>query len=402
MMAWTEEHEYLQVLEEMLAAHRLPDEIERQGRKILARATAPVSILITGPQDSGKTRLANLLIGRPVIGGEASGVAIEWFWSAKEKTEILDAAGTRKTTDGLDLSLPEIATAARVRLGLPDLSLKSFNLKTFATDRASPDDFLAAVETADLVLWCGQDFLPEDQALWAQVPDMKKDHSYFVLTKADLFSEPGQLQERLDNLNDLVGEEFYSLVPVATLQALTSLPKGDEPDDAAFVASGGKALVTTIARHVETGRKADLDTALLFLSRHGATMDARPDAPAPRRPAPSEVHAAQTAPQPAPDTLPTALELMRDRSRELIEIAKDNENKAASILSHCVATSEELITILGDIDEKAPEAEQVYETALDAADLLILMQMEDGIGPAADAVTLMLQLRRDIENAVAA
>ncbi len=38
----------------------------------------------------------------------------------------------------------------------------------------------------------------------------------------------------------------------------------------------------------------------------------------------------------------------------------------------------------------------------EAQDMMVLMQVEDGDGPAADAVTLLVQLRRDMEMQLAA
>ena len=50
-------------------------------------------------------------------------------------------------------------------------------------------------------------------------------------------------------------------------------------------------------------------------------------------------------------------------------------------------------------EEASPDVEELI---LDAADVILLMQSEDGEVPAADAVTLLLQLRRELEARLAA
>ena len=401
MNSWTEDLGFLDALDTLLGSGRLPEVVVKKGRKILSRASEPVKILILGPQGAGKTQLANLLVGRRVVDAGAPCPPLEFTWSESEFSEFTYTDGSTAKLDGLHTEPPKPGTVTRLRLGLPAQSLNRVSLVEFTTGKGAPESFLSAVAAVDLVIWCGQDFQSDDKALWDMVPDAKKDHSFFVLTKADVFAAEGRLQDRLTSLQEHVGDEFHSLVPVATLQALNALPVHDDPSERAYQASGGKALVSTIARHVETGRKADLDTALLFLTRYGLKPAEQPHASPPANRTGSRAQSRLREGTSA-TALPPALELMRARGKELLELARDNQDRASAILAHCVATSEQLVGLLGDIDDDAPDAARLYETALDAADMIILMQMEDGIGPAADAVSVMLQLRREIESEVAA
>jgi hypothetical protein len=72
------------------------------------------------------------------------------------------------------------------------------------------------------------------------------------------------------------------------------------------------------------------------------------------------------------------------------------------VLGHCLETVEQLVEKVSapvDIDLEGAEVE---ELVLETADVIMLLQSEEGPAPAADAVTLLLQLRRELEARIAA
>ena len=76
----------------------------------------------------------------------------------------------------------------------------------------------------------------------------------------------------------------------------------------------------------------------------------------------------------------------------------DGEADADEILSTCMETVKELSKTLLASHHHTPQEQAALEAAQDSEELLILFQLERGEDAAVDAVTLMLQLKREIAN----
>ena len=63
---------------------------------------------------------------------------------------------------------------------------------------------------------------------------------------------------------------------------------------------------------------------------------------------------------------------------------------------------EHLVDVFSDDESGCPAADEFLDDLTEASDLMVLMQVEEGDAPAADAVTLLLQLRREMEMKLAA
>ena len=120
------------------------------------------------------------------------------------------------------------SSSTMVRLEHPLPSLGNIALIEVVTD-GTDEDLALAVEWAagrtDIALWCTQEFGPAEQAAWKAVPDALKDHSFLVVTKADLLVAAGMLVEQISVLTEMVADDFHSFFPVATLQFLNGIEK---------------------------------------------------------------------------------------------------------------------------------------------------------------------------------
>jgi flagellar biosynthesis/type III secretory pathway ATPase len=96
-----------------------------------------------------------------------------------------------------------------------------------------------------------------------------------------------------------------------------------------------------------------------------------------------------------------AIAALRDRSAVLSESLSGVEKPPVDqVLDHSRATTEALVEILS-----RSSARQVRRIAADLGevqDLMMLMQLEKGAAPADDALTLLLQILRDLETLLAA
>jgi hypothetical protein len=401
-----------------VASGALPPGTQARAERLLGRLTAPVRVAVLGLPGSGRTGVLNLLAGRRVVADGAGLPSLSVMSGPVERTVLIGFGGRETPRAGpppAAAALPADVERIRVEMPLPVLSRIALYEPAMGRSRARRAAAVAAAaEEADILLWCTQGFGAEERALWRAVPDAAKDHSFLVLAKADRLMAEGALADRMSALEPIVAEEFLCLLPVATPQALAAFGRDGGPDEAALKASGGRALIAAVTRHVDEGRRADMDAALLFLSRLGADAPlAAPAAGRPARPArPSRPATARRASRPAPEPAPgpddsrrgplgAMLAQLRERAADLAAIA--GEDAAADpqrVLDHCAETAESLAAMAPDGPTGEDGCDALCEDVHEAAETMLLLQLEAGARPAEDAVTLLLQLRRDLEAAM--
>jgi len=290
--------------------------------------------------------------------------------------------GTRllhRMTSPIRLALfgPSAADRAEVGGQLQGLSADEITLAN------TPEQGFAQV---DIALWVTRHFGPDELAIWSTAPDILKDHSYLVCL--------GPLN---DHLFDCAVEEFLELVPL----------------DLAQGAKAGAALAQLLAERVRQGRQADQDNATLFVETHKALVSGGlpPAVAAPRQPDPPDV------PTQSPDadltknvsgTAPesTLYHAVADQIRaHALDIAQLPLSEAAedcvAVLELCSAAAEGLSDVVTEDPTDAPQDLCFKEDILTAVDSLVLMSLEQGVGPAVDAVTTLLQIKRSAEAQIA-
>ena len=376
-----------------LQSGAMPQTAETRGAQLLARLKAPVSVVVMGPPGSGKTSLVNLLIGRPVVPEGIDLPVTEIVSGPAARTVCTLPDGSTRAGDGIVAPADLPNDTVLVRLELPVPVLDSLSLTEIRV-AGSPAEQRAAVDwatrRADIVLWCTQDFDGGERDLWARVPETLKDHSYLVLTMADQLLMKGILQDRIATLAEVVAEEFHSLMPVATLHALAARNAEAPENPTLWTASGGSALVRAVLRQVQTGRAADADSALVFLRRYGPG-----DLPVPATdPA---IAACAPARRGGDGLVGSAIEFLAARSGELARgLPAGEADRRAFVLDHCLSTATELGGLLMQADPGDPAAADLQEDMAEGLDMLLLLQLEKTDDAAADAVTLMLQLGKEL------
>lgn len=434
-------------LEGALDADMLPKAARDYAHHLVRRLSQPVRVSVLGLPGSGKSQLVNMFLGEPVITGGAELPTTEYAWGEKPRMIVTGAEGSAVTVHGADVTALSGQNAAFLRIELPIDILKRINLLEVVTDGTEQEltsgvDWV--VRRTDIALWCTQDFGPNEQAIWRRVPDSLKDHAFLVLSKADELSAGKLLRQRVASLETVVAEEFHSLFAVATLQALRAYGNGSF-DEALFHASGGGALTSEVLRHAERGRRADFDSAHMFLARYMAEGTARTTSRTPSRPI-SRSTARTTSVAPverptshrpksaapvakvrvpaksasAPRPVSTAAEVhvqavenvalftdsvrfLRRRADSLTDTAASlGEGNARDLIEHCVSAVEHLVDQFSQDESGCDATDAFIDELAEAQDMMVLMQVEDGDGPAADAVTLLLQLRHDMEMQLAA
>jgi hypothetical protein len=391
-------------VERVLSDANLPANVRGYGEKLLRRFGEPVRVAILGLPGSGKTQLLNMLLGRCLLPAGSQLPAMEIVAGASWRTRIARGDATTCTFEHVVLEGPELAEAKMITLEAPLGILDSISLYEAGAE-ASIESQRQALEfgakRAEILVWCTQEFTEIERRRWRLVPDALKDHAFLAVTKADELQRDGVLSQRLASMNAALAEEFCGVFPVATLRALAALD-GERSDQAAFAASGGRALRNAVLKHVEQGRRADLDNALLFLRRYetarsgadirGTSARGRSDGVTPAASAGSSDRRA---------LLEQALGHLLDRSEVLAELVPQaGKDKHARFLAACAEAAEELSELFAAHAIGAATV-SIHESVSEASEMMLLLQLEKGVGPAADAALLLLQVRRELEDELA-
>ncbi len=403
-----------------LESDALPPGARDHARHLLKRLSSPVRVTLLGRPGSGKSELVNMFVGRRLIPKGAALPTLELVHGAAEKLSVTASNGTVTDFDGISFDKIAQMEPAFLRLQLPLPLLERISLLEVVTE-GSVGALNAAVDWAvrrtDIALWCSQDFNDAEQTLWTRVPDGLKDHAFLVLTKADVLSADKRLSNRVAELETIVSEEFHSLFAVATLQAIKAHKADGSVDEAMRHASGGGALTSEILRHAERGRRADIDSAELFLARYQIPAQKRTSKQVETSKPAAEVAprvvskpvtevASETPPKAKPTNIALfsdAVRFLRKRGDGFTESAQRlGEGKASGLVDQCVDAVEHLVDLFSQDDSGCPASDAIIDELMEATDHMVLMQSETGDAPAADAVTLLLQLRRDMEEKIAA
>jgi hypothetical protein len=396
-------------LESALETADIPGPYHRWGARLLSHLRKPVQVVVTGLPGSGKTALVNMLAGRAVLGGQ-DGAAIAEIAHGPDARAVFEMEdGSVAVSAGLARDAAWPAGVRLTRQELPDPRLERQSLVEIGLP-ADPAQQAARLQEivarADMILWCTERFDETEQRLWAGVPDGLKDHSLLVLTMADRQMMRGVLASRIEALDPIVAEEFLGLYPVATMQGLTALTAEAAVDDRLWASSGGKALAACVAHQVEQGRSSDVDQAQMLLDRLAARTGGRGARPRDMSAASGEVMALPSdLPKGGEALLGQAVSVLQARARAMLEATDGDAGVDTDrLLDDCVDAVSAISGLMeqaGDGAEHGPAAAELRADLQDGEEMLLLFQLERGEEAALDAVTLLLQLRKEMVGRIA-
>ncbi|MDU8927838.1 hypothetical protein RXV86_10625 [Alisedimentitalea sp. MJ-SS2] len=409
-------------LRQALCREDISAQYRQWGGQLLERLCRPVRIVVAGLPGSGKSSLINMLVAQHVLGNTNAAPVIDLAYGPKPRIRFELEDGTIHRADGILQKMDVPLGVIRALQELPAPALQGQSYRELELDRrfeVSQRILEVALSEADIVLWCTNDFKDMEQALWANLPDEIKDHSFLVLAKADRKIMRGTLADTIRQLEPIVSEEFLGLYPVASIQGMTARTSGTGEDQHLWNSSGGKSLCYAIQHQVDSGRSADIDSAQMVLAKFGnATAAAAPpkprsrEVPSPLASAPAPVSApaptgettsrpAEPAPARGPgaatDVLTQAVNVLSRSGQELLrELDGDAPIDTDTILNRCASSIATLSSQLGDTNSVDPALQDAALAAQDGEEMMILLRMERGEDAALDAVTLLLQMRKEL------
>ncbi|MGJ8622126.1 MAG: hypothetical protein ACSHW1_05060 [Yoonia sp.] len=451
-------------LSRAVASGLLPEQVQTQAETLLERLERPVRVAVLGLPESGKSSVVNLLVGQEVVSNGVRLPTLQLSYGAEAQTVCTLPDGTKETLATTDAAEIAALSPVFVDMSLPLPALGKISILEVvapedpnALHRASQ----WAAKRAEVVLWCTTAFSDDEQRIWSQMPDNIKDFGLLLLTHMDVLQQDGQFDGIKGAVRTAALGEFNKILPIAVPDALAARDAGGNVDKDKMRNSGGSALISAVLKQVATGKRSVIDMAEVLLLQNEKALSAMPPAaeapqeevvapePAPApvaapqpvatpqpEAAPKPVEIAQTEARPEPDDVTSGIEKLRNLAakRAAEEAEKQTLNPAARdayqhVIQHLQTRATALSSNIQDMGETAPSAVigqcvediqwlcdylndhgddvdpslmRARETAFDAADLVQLMEMEKQDGAALEAVTLLLQVKRELQADLAA
>ena len=396
-------------LESSLGKAAFPALHKRLGTQLLAKLQQAVQVTVIGLPGSGKTSVINMLLGWTAIPSIPHARIVDIVYGPQPRTLIEYEDGTFDDVPGVLEGADFHRPALRVTLELPEdhLLTQSYTEVTLDGTEAEIDDLLQSVaETSALVIWCSETVTQGEQALWRTMPDHIKDHSFLALTMADRHQMKGTLSQRIKELESFVSQEFYGLYPIAILQALKARTAGPAENPELWALSGGKALCDVIDHQVTLGRAEDLDRAQVLLDAvtsdppdRSTRKDENPGQDA-ERPKPGveddTVHSKSATGSAADIALKKAMQDLETSAQALADDLKHGAPDISDLISKCIATAQGLSETFAGATEHDDVFKGLLQDTQQGESMLLLLQLEDDEDAATDAVSLMVQLKKEI------
>lgn len=409
MTSLGQEAQVIDQLAKALNQNRIPSQYLKMAQQLLTRLRKPVRVVITGPKGAGKSTLLNMMLAQKVVTETDSAPVIELAFGDAERVIFEGRDGSTTEKDGLvcDLSIPD--TAVRVRQELPAPDLMGQNL--FEVALGSGEHAASVVEWvagwADIILWCTEEFAEYEQALWHTGPDELKDRSCLVLTKADQQLSQGTLDTTTSNLASVVEEEFLGLFPIASRQALKARTDAACLSSSRWASSGGQRLLETVTQLIAQGRSETLDHAQMLIdtcAEDAPNAEPEQEAQPVERPIVSPKMPAQNSNAQDDDEVAvsdgyeSALAILENGAEQLLDLASGASLDNEQVISVCTDTLAQLSDHMATPPQGEPLLKDAFADVQDGKDMVLLCELEGCEDAATDAVTVLLQLKKEFRE----
>jgi energy-coupling factor transporter ATP-binding protein EcfA2 len=421
----------------------LPAAAQVEAEKLLARLKIPVRLALLGMPGSGKSSLLNLLAGEIVLPEGVRLPTVQLSYGPESKAICTLSDGTKQTLAAADCHEIAALSPVFVEIELPLPALSKISL----LETVAPNDPNAlhragqwAAKRADVVLWCTSEFDKTERRIWGQMPDLIKDYALLMITRMDILQDLGTLNGVIGSIRTAAIGEFEKILPINVPMALEARKPDGSVDKKLMRDSGGMALIGAVLKQVDQERRSATDMADVLLLQNAGALSGLDEAKTPAAPANApavkvdEAVAAKSEPEvsagiarlreiaarraaeqaqttgPAtlqPDTRAVyqhVVDRLEDRAKALTVVMQDMGDDAPSeIMDECVTQIQWLCDYLNDNgDAQYEPLQRARDTAFDAADLVQLMQLEKRDSAALEAVSLMLQVKRELQADLAA
>ena len=366
-------------------------------------------VAVLGAPGSGKSTLIRSLLGGAELPECPSAKFVELTYGEVNSHSFNQNDTWSNSVEGLadKESLPAGCEHLQQQLSLPDLANKQFAEITLANSESDNTFILGwLTDFADIVVLCTRDLDGPVFEFWAKVPDRLKDHSFLALTFADEDLAAGTLARKTDRFGKEHAEEFMGLFPVATRHALSAFKNGKIDDDQLWQASGVSELNKELEREIKAGQQAGFDQAEVFLMKfddqidqNNQILDTDNRVDSAQESLRSSKSAISTlSPMKRSEAIATALTVLQAPVDEMLQDIENDIPHPAHVLDHTAQAAQALATLFMDASPDDQQLNAFRESVLEYEQMTMLLQLEGTETAAHDAVTGLLQLKKEMSE----
>jgi len=404
-------------LRRAIAHAGLSEPFKARAQAILDQVERPVRLAMFGLPGAGKSQVLNFLAGTDVLPKGANLPTLQLSYGDEAIANCTLPDGTTQSLPMGDMQAIAALRPVFVDATMPLPALKKISILEVSAGASLREQQRAmswASKRSDVALWCSKGaFGRDEQALWAQMPAALQDHAFLLMTHDDNPAVEDAYPGRVDRAVYAMQDQFRQVLPIGTKTAILARNPDGTVDKDMLRRSGGMALISAILRMVEAGQQGARDQADIFLRQ--IAFDPEAHAPAPVAP---------SAPQERPVEPPVAAPVAATPSRSLGPASREaceqavaqltaegtmmaqalsdvalNDGEIVDICVDTVVWLSEYLTESGEADD--PAMAELRETAMDAADLVQLIQLETSETVASDSVSVMVQVKQEMQQMLA-
>lgn len=410
------ENQHIKRLGDQLSAAldkgQVPSQHIELAQQLTSHLRKPVNVVIMGPKGCGKSTLLNMILAQKIVPGSKDIPIVEITHGAGECVSFERRDGTSTWQQGrlCDCVVPDEVVRARQELNSPALDGQNyFEISLGSHDHAASVLSLVS-ELADIVLWCTQEFSAEERRLWQAVPDALKDRSCLVLTKADQLLSLGTFETKTTELSSIVAEEFLGLFPVASRQALKARTDDTGMSRSHWSSSGGQRLVETLTRLIDQGRSEVLDHAQMLIDAYAhpalplekvkpsSTAQQQDGKPPKTENAPALIGAPDNTGIDTVEEYDRALAILETGAEELLDLASAPDLDNEQVISVCTKTLTRLSDHLSSLPRGTTHLNEAFRDVQEGQEMVLTCELEGCDDAATDAVTVLLQLKKQFRE----
>jgi hypothetical protein len=390
-------------LQRLLSSESLTGGQKHLATALAARLDRPTRVAVAGFKDSGIGALLDVILGER-LASEFSAPAVDIVYGDRRRATTHDQQGAVRHVD-LESESPAIAHAmarCTLELTLPELKAMQLVKLTLPDDDEGAGCLLDALGgAADISIWCTKSLDEREALLWSRLPARLKDHSFLVVSQP---KQPGTTN--LAKAAAAAG--FTNIFPVAVQQAVLARAQGRILDQGQWNSSGAAAFLSALFSEIETNRTADLDYAEILLSQHERPKDRKTIRRTPAERSESHINPLVSDAQPSgrpeerKDAMDAALSILNRLFGEVSSRNSASEPAAEEILQKARQAAKALSDLFADTTLQMPEIDDLRSMTQDCDEILARLQTDHSEVSARDAVTALLQVKKEISEVAAA
>lgn len=396
----------VEALEKAIVRNRLSPQNSKAGKALLAQLQTALRITFVGKCSTGKTSLINMMLGENSLPAIAHGHLVNLEYSPVEGTIFEYEDGSREEHPGICTQPERPKDVFQVTIQRP---IESLRFQSYSEIRLSAQDFSTHAlldfigQSSTITVWCSEHFDESEQKLWSMLPDHVKDHGFLALTMADRQIMKGLLESNLQRIDSFVTQEFFDVFPVAVLQALNARHDGSNTGRELWELSGGQHLFDAIHKQIALGRQEDTDRARLLLDGMSEPVEyAIDDNSAPVR-VQSDNLDGTARPLDENSSLQHVLKSLTTAAENMLhEAGALGAFDCSQVLLTCLETVQGLAADLPQSSAETGDARQLAIDIQESENMLLLFKLEEDEEAALDAVSLLLQLKKEVTQRIPA